>query len=71
MTITNPNPCGALREREAAKYLAVSERTLFTLRQAGQIDYFRVGRAVRYRREALDDYMTRQEAKQGDHGSAA
>lgn len=65
MTVEDSRQCGALREREAAKYLAVSERTLYTLRQTGQIDYFRVGRAIRYRKDALDGYMTRQEERHG------
>jgi len=55
---------GALREREAARYLAVSERTLYTLRRTGEIKFFRVGSTIRYRREALEEFMARQEAKQ-------
>lgn len=37
-----------LRPREAAEWLQVSERTLWTLTQKGEITSIRIGRSVRY-----------------------
>ena len=43
---------GLLKTREAAKWLAVSDRTLFSLKATGEIPHVRIGRSVRY---AVDD----------------
>lgn len=43
--------------REAARLLAVSERTLWSLAAAGEIPRVRIGRAVRYRVADLRAYV--------------
>ena len=45
--------------REAAEALAISERTLWTLTNAGAIKAVRIGRAVRYARSDLQGYIDR------------
>lgn len=47
----------ALRPVDAAKALAISPRTLFTLTKAGDIPCTRVGRAVLYRPADLDKWL--------------
>ena len=39
---------GLLRPREAAQWLKISERTLWTLTQRGDVAAIRFGRSVRY-----------------------
>ncbi|MEZ6104797.1 MAG: helix-turn-helix domain-containing protein [Pirellulaceae bacterium] len=39
---------GLLRPREAAQWLKISERSLWTLTQRGDVDAIRIGRSVRY-----------------------
>ncbi len=51
-TTKQPLPRLLVSPREAARMLAVSERTLFSLRKAGAIPAVQVGRCVRY---SLDD----------------
>ena len=41
-------PTLLLTEREAAKALAICERTLFTLRTSGEIPHVKIGRSIRY-----------------------
>jgi excisionase family DNA binding protein len=48
-----------LVNREAAAILAVSERTLWELTKRGVIECVRVGRSVRYSREALGAFIER------------
>jgi excisionase family DNA binding protein len=50
-----------LTPREAAATLAISERHLWGLTKAGTIPAIRLGRAVRYRREALEKFADAQE----------
>jgi len=47
----------ALRPREAAKALGISERTLWTLTRAGEIPHVRLGRAVLYSIDALRAWL--------------
>jgi excisionase family DNA binding protein len=44
---------------EAARLLSISEKTLFNLTRDGQIKATRLGRAVRYSRQAIDDMIER------------
>jgi len=44
-------------EREAARMLAVSPRTLFALRQSGELKAVRIGRTVRYSAESLRAFI--------------
>lgn len=48
----------ALQKREAAAYLAVSEVTLYRLTRAGKIPHVRIGRAIRWRVEDLDAFLS-------------
>lgn len=47
MLITS-NDNRLLRPREAAEWLKISERTLWTLNQRGELPAVRIGRNVRY-----------------------
>jgi excisionase family DNA binding protein len=46
-----------LTVREAAQLLAISERTLWTLTHTGRLRAVRVGRAVRYARTDLEEFV--------------
>ena len=46
-----------LRSREAADFLAISERKLWELQNAGVIPVIRYGRLVRFRRSDLDVWI--------------
>ncbi len=54
-----PAPTLLLTPRAAARALAVSERTLWTLSKAGEIPRIMVGRAVRYSVRDLETYIAR------------
>lgn len=57
-TCTLGDPAFLLTRNTAARYLAISVRTLFTLTQAKKIPCVRItDRCVRYRREDLDAYV--------------
>ena len=43
--------------KEAAKYLCISERKLWSMTQAGEIPCVRLGRAVRYDLNDLDSFI--------------
>ena len=50
-----------MTEVEACEYLRIRQRQLFTWRQQGFVPFIRIGRAIRYRKCALDaalDAMT-------------
>ena len=56
-----------MKTREAANYLGLAENTLAKNRAGlADIPYIRVGGAIRYDKEALDDYM---KAKGIHHGN--
>jgi excisionase family DNA binding protein len=57
---TNPS---ILKADEAAAFLRISPRTLWTLTNALEIPHVRLGRAVRYRRASLEEWMEVQESK--------
>ncbi len=46
-----------MKEKEAAKYLAISPRTMWSLREAGEIPAVRIGRSVRYDIADLDEFI--------------
>ena len=46
-----------LNYREAEQLVGLSRTTIWKLLNAGEIEYRRVGRAVRIRRESLEAYM--------------
>lgn len=45
--------------RDAAQMLAISERTLWQLRQNGEIPFLRIGKLVRYPVADLEDWIAR------------
>lgn len=45
-------------EREAAAYLGISRITLLRARQAGRVRFFRIGTAVRYSLDQLQEFLT-------------
>lgn len=51
---------GLMTSREAAEFLRISERKLWSLAQAGDIACVRIGRAVRYTRDALNAFISQQ-----------
>lgn len=48
-----------LKSKEAAKYLCISEKTLWNLTNAGEIRAVRMGRLVRYDPTDLDEFIQR------------
>ena len=48
-----------LTEKDACAYLRVSKRNLYCWRMAGLIPYFKIGRAVRFRKAELDAALER------------
>lgn len=53
-----------LTARDAAKALAISDRTLWALTKQGEIECVRIGRSVRYDPRDLTTFINRQ--KRGD-----
>ena len=49
-----------LNSKNAAKALSISERTLFSLRKAGQVRCVKIGRAVRYDLRDVQAFFDRQ-----------
>ena len=47
-----------LTYKEAEQLVGLSRTTLWKLLSAGEIEYRKVGRAVRIRRESLETYMS-------------
>jgi excisionase family DNA binding protein len=48
-----------LTEKDACAYLKVSKRNLYCWRMAGLVPYFKIGRAVRFRRSEVDAALER------------
>ncbi|MBS0265430.1 MAG: helix-turn-helix domain-containing protein [Planctomycetes bacterium] len=55
-----------LTSAEAATLLSISERTLWTLTEAGHIPCVRIGNLKRYRREALHAWAESEEESPSD-----
>jgi excisionase family DNA binding protein len=53
--ITDP----LLTEKDACAYLKVSKRNLYCWRMDGLIPYFKIGRAVRFRKSEVDAALER------------
>ena len=64
MTTDTNNVQLLLTAREAAKALAISERTLWTLTNHGDVPVVRLGRSVRYDPDDLRAFVKR--SKSGD-----
>jgi len=58
-TPQSPTPL-ALRPREAAQALGISERHLWTKTNLKEIPHFRIGRAILYPVHLLEKYLTEQ-----------
>jgi excisionase family DNA binding protein len=52
--------CLALRPRDAARVLSVSERTLWGLTKQGRVPFVRIGKAVRYPVHLLRKWLEEQ-----------
>ncbi len=65
MTTNIPTPAILVDAREAARRLAISTRTLWTLTDDGTMPVVRIGRAVRYRVADLEAYAERMATKGG------
>ncbi len=53
-------PRSAVNEKEACKQLGMSRTTLYELRRAGKIGFYRSGRTIKYDRVLhLDAYLKR------------
>jgi len=48
-----------MTEKQTCAYLNVSKRNLYCWRMAGLIPYFKIGRAVRFRKSELDSALER------------
>ncbi len=53
-------PCLAMRVREAAKAIGISERTLWQRTEDGYVPHIRRGKIVLYPVDALRDWLQRQ-----------
>ena len=53
----NAPPCLALRPKQAAKAIGISERLLWSKTNAGEIPHARIGRAVIYPVDLLREYL--------------
>lgn len=53
-------PCLALRPREAAKALGISERLLWEWTDRGEVPHIRLGKAMLYPVDTLRDWLKRQ-----------
>jgi excisionase family DNA binding protein len=52
-------PVSLMTEKQACVYLNVSKRNLFCWRMAGLVPYFKIGRAVRFRKSEVDAALDR------------
>ena len=48
-----------LTEKDACTYLRVSKRNLYCWRMAGLVPYYKIGRAVRFRKTEMDAALER------------
>jgi excisionase family DNA binding protein len=56
---TDLTPDPLLTEKDTCAYLRVSKRNLYCWRMAGLIPYFKIGRAVRFRKTEMDAALER------------
>ena len=55
-------PCLAMRPREAAKALGISERLLWEWTDRGVVPHFRLGKAILYPVDSLREWLREQAA---------
>ncbi|MEI8342926.1 MAG: helix-turn-helix domain-containing protein [Verrucomicrobiota bacterium] len=58
-TIAIPSDDRLLTEKEAAEYLRIKVRQLYNWRVSGLIPYIKIGKALRYRKAAIDQALER------------
>jgi excisionase family DNA binding protein len=51
------NRVGLMNVREVAQYLRLSEAKVYRMAKAGQIPAIKIGRAWRFKRELIDDWI--------------
>ena len=56
---TEQTPSPLLTEKDTCAYLRVSKRNLYCWRMAGLVPYYKIGRAVRFRKAELDAALER------------
>lgn len=56
-------PCLAMRPREAAKALGISERLLWEWTDRGVVPHIRLGKAILYPVDSLRDWLLREAQK--------
>jgi len=56
----------ALRPREAARAIGISERTLFSWTKSGSVPHVKIGRAVLYPVESLKRWLAEQSQQGGN-----
>jgi len=59
-------PCLAMRPREAAKALGISERLLWEWTDRGIVPHVRMGKRIMYPVDSLRDWLRRQAQKNAD-----
>ena len=55
-----PSDDRLLTEKETAEYLRIKVRQLYNWRVSGLIPFIRIGKALRYRKSAIDQVLARQ-----------
>jgi len=55
-----------LNTDEVAKHLRVSKRTILREVEHGKLEAFRVGKALRFKREDIENYIEKQKVKPGE-----
>ena len=50
---------GLLSVEEARKRLGIPARTVYALAKRGEIEFVRIGRRVLFRKESLDEFVTK------------
>ena len=63
--LRNEQAAALLTEKQVCSYLNVSKRNLYCWRMAGLIPYFKIGRAVRFRKAEIDAALERMRAGRG------
>ncbi len=55
-----------LGTKEAARYLGITQRTLYKLINAGQLPAYKIGRVIRVRRDEVDAFLDAARIKPGE-----
>ena len=62
---TEQAPSPLLTEKDSCAYLKVSKRNLYCWCRAGLVPYFKIGRAVRFRKSEVDAALERMRMEPG------